>query len=81
MKTVSPINSETLQAAFVASKGNGSRRATLNLISDGKTIVCHGTRCTYDPAVGVEIIRLLDEDRNEHMVDPSKDVINYDDSP
>ena len=78
MKTITDINVQTVREAFQLSKQGGTKRACLHLITEGNTIHCHAIFCLRDPAVG-DIITLLDANRNEYVVDPNLDEIQYDD--
>ena len=79
MKTVSVLTPENVSAALIASKQNGTRRAELILTTSVGQIICHGARSITDPAVGIPLIWLLDNNRAEYLMDPAVDTIQYDD--
>lgn len=77
MKTLTTLTRQTLHDAFVASRKNSTSKATLHLIRNEQTTVCHGYRVIEEPTIG-NVFWLINQ-QNELVLLQDGDIIQYDD--
>lgn len=76
MQTINPVTPQTVKDAFVASKQNGTRRATVVHVRNGVETNCHGFM-----TVNGNVVLIVNSTGPELLTFEAGDVLKYNDEP